>query len=142
MTNKTALQFIKYKEGCKLEAYQDQAGVWTIGYGHTGPEVGAGLIWTQEQADAAVIERVDDAALAVKKLVTVSLNENQEASLISFVYNLGAGRLQGSTLLKILNSGLSIINVAKEFQKWDYVAGVENKGLLKRRFEEAIMFLS
>ena len=48
----TGLALLKQFEGCNLTAYQDQRGVWTIGYGHTGPEVKEGLVSTQAQADA------------------------------------------------------------------------------------------
>lgn len=51
---------LKTDEGLRLSAYQDTVGVWTIGYGHTGPEVKRGLVWTREQAEAALIADVED----------------------------------------------------------------------------------
>lgn len=50
-----AIMALKREEGVDLHAYQDQGGVWTIGYGHTGPEVHAGLVWTLAQAEAALL---------------------------------------------------------------------------------------
>ncbi len=44
----------KRLEACRFHAFQDSGGVWTIGYGHTGPDVYEGLVWTQEQCDAAL----------------------------------------------------------------------------------------
>jgi lysozyme len=50
------LQMTMTEESLRLTAYQDAVGVWTIGWGHTGPEVHKGLVWTREQAEAALKE--------------------------------------------------------------------------------------
>jgi lysozyme len=49
-----ALAMTERDEGLRLTAYQDSGGVWTIGWGHTGPEVHKGLVWTREQCVAAL----------------------------------------------------------------------------------------
>lgn len=53
--SKEAILALKREEGLSLVAYRDQGGVYTIGYGHTGPEVHVGLVWTLEQAEAALL---------------------------------------------------------------------------------------
>jgi len=49
-----ALQLTMNSEAFRSEAYRDAVGVLTIGYGHTGPDVYEGLVWTREQAIAAL----------------------------------------------------------------------------------------
>lgn len=75
-------------EGCKLQAYQDTGGVWSIGFGHTGADVHQGLVITQAQADALFEQ--DCARL----LILVSGRPLIEAAaLLSFGYNCGSGNL-------------------------------------------------
>jgi lysozyme len=51
--NAAGLALIERSEGLQLEAYQDVAGIWTIGYGHTRG-VYPGMVMTQEQAQQAL----------------------------------------------------------------------------------------
>jgi lysozyme len=99
------LAMLKKLEGCKLTAYQDSGGVWTIGYGHTGIDIKDGVVVSQSQADRLLLEDVAKAENAVDRLVDVPLSAGQHDALTSFVFNLGAGALQGSTLLRLLNAG-------------------------------------
>jgi lysozyme len=139
-TSPNGIALIKSCEGCKLQAYQDGAGIWTIGWGHTRG-VKDGDVCTQEQADAWLVEDVAEAGEApVNSLVKVPLNQNQFDACVSFCYNEGAGRLQKSTLLKTLNAGAYSI-CAAEFPKWDIIAGQASAGLLKRRLAEQALFL-
>ena len=91
------LEMIKKFEGCRLEAYQDSAGVWTIGYGHTAG-VRPGMTITQEQADLLLAEDCAEFAAYVDNPAyvpfTAELNANQRDALISFAYNCGPGSLQ------------------------------------------------
>lgn len=138
--NSIALTFIKTHEGVRLEAYQDQKGVWTIGVGHTGPEVHAGLVWTQAQVDAALAADMAVADDAVGKLVKPKLSEMSKAALISFVFNLGSGSLTISDALKSINTG-DYLAGARQLASWDHIGKTEDKGLLIRRLEEAVLFL-
>ena len=74
MTNFTqsakGILLTKRFEGLKLSAYKDQVGVWTIGYGHTGRGVHAGLTITQDQADTFLASDVAGAVACVNRLVT------------------------------------------------------------------------
>jgi len=135
-----AASFVRAHEGLRLSAYPDGKGVWTIGFGHTGPEVHEGLIWTQARADAQLAADLARAADAVARLARRRLSDAQMAALISFVFNLGERALAGSTLLARVNDG-RFLDATREFLRFDHAAEVESKGLLIRRLDEASLFL-
>lgn len=141
------VRMVKAHEGLRLEAYRCPAGVWTVGYGHTGPEVVPGLVIDQTQADAYLRSDLNRAGAAVNRLVTVSLAQGEFDALVSFTFNLGAGNLQSSTLLRKLNAG-DRAGAVREFARWvkarDPNTGqlVTLPGLVRRRTEEAEMFAS
>jgi lysozyme len=128
-------------EGLRLTAYQDSAGVWTIGYGHTGLDVHSDLTITEEQAGALLLQDTASAVAAVNRLVTVPLTQNQFDALVDFVFDVGAGHFKSSTLLRDLNAG-NIVAAAEQFARWDRAGGVEVAGLLRRREAEAALFQS
>lgn len=136
---------IKQFEGCKLTAYQDSVGVWTIGYGWTQPvdgkPVSKGMTITQQKANDLLTEGVAQYEKGVTNLVTVSVNQNQFDALVDFAYNLGVNALKGSTLLKKLNAG-DYSGAANEFTKWNKAGGKELAGLTRRREAEKSLFLS
>jgi lysozyme len=113
---------------------------WTIGVGHTGPEVKYGLVWTQDQADAQLLADVAGAVAAVNRLVTTPLTQGEFDALVDFVFNLGVGAFAGSTMLKLLNAG-NHAAAAHEFEKWDMAGGKHVAGLLRRRVAEEHEFL-
>jgi lysozyme len=137
-TSPTGIALIKSFESCKIVAYQDGAGVWTIGWGHTGG-VKHGDTCTQAQADAWLAEDIGGAEDAVSRLVRSSLTQNQFDALVSFTYNEGSGHLAQSTLLELVNS-LRMESAAAQFARWDMVAGKSSPGLLRRRDAEAALF--
>jgi lysozyme len=139
--SKQGLALTENFESCRLTAYQDVKGVWTIGYGHTGPEVVAGLVWTQNQADTALVCDIQSAVNTVNRLVTAPMTQGVFDSLVDFVFNVGSGNFAGSTLLKLLNSG-DTESAAQQFERWDYAGGVQIAGLLRRREAEANEFTS
>ena len=139
--SKKGLALTEGFESCRLTAYQDVKGVWTIGYGHTGPEVVAGLVWTQDQADTALVCDTQHAVNTVNRLVTAPMTQGVFDSLVDFVFNVGSGNFAGSTLLKLLNSG-DTESAAQQFERWDYAGGVQIAGLLRRREAEANEFTS
>lgn len=126
-------------EGCQLTAYQDVAGVWTIGYGHTGPDVSPGLTITQDQAAQLLQQDVASAAACVNQAVTVALNQDEFDALVDFVFNLGQGAFRSSTMLRDLNAG-DFAGAAGEFDKWDHAGGKVVAGLLRRRQAEEALF--
>ena len=142
--SKNGAKLTEQFEGCKLTAYPDPGtggSPWTIGYGHTGPEVHLGLTITQEQAEELLMEDVKKAAATVNTKVTTDITQEEFDALVDFVFNVGAGNFNASTLLKKVNTG-DIHGAADEFLKWDMAAGKHIAGLLKRRHAEAEEFLS
>lgn len=126
-------------EGCALHAYADQGGVWTIGYGHTGPEVKEGLTITQGQADELLEGDIAAASWCVRQLVQRPIHQNQFDALVDFVFNLGCCSLAGSTLLGCVNAG-RFEEAALEFLRWNHVHGAVVKGLTRRRESEVDLF--
>jgi lysozyme len=126
-------------EGCRLTAYQDQVGVWTIGYGHTGPDVTAGMTISIDAAQALLAKDVSSAADCVNNLVEVTLTQEEFDALVDFVFNLGAGAFRGSTMLRDLNAG-DFTSAAAQFDMWDHAGGAVVAGLLRRRQAEAELF--
>ena len=135
-----ACEIVKRWEGCKLASYRDGGGVPTIGYGHTRG-VTDGLTWTQDQADEALVHDLQVAELAVRHNVKRALTANQAAALASFVFNLGETQFKSSTLLKKVNEG-DDIGAALELVKWHHDNGKKIKGLLRRRLDEAALYLA
>ena len=139
--SKAGLQLIAQFEACCLTAYQDVRGIWTIGVGHTGPEVIEGLVWTQGQADAQLMKDTQHAANIANRAVKVTLTQGQFDALCSFIFNVGSGNFLSSTLLTKLNSG-DYVGAAGEFERWDKSGGVVVAGLLRRRIAEEQEFNS
>jgi len=141
--NQAGIDLIKSFEGLELKAYPDPGtggDPWTIGYGHTGPEVKPGLVWTQEEADAALVKDLDKFVSGVTALLTSSVTPNQFSALVSFAYNCGLANLKSSTLLKKVNAG-DIAGAANEFPRWNKAAGKVLAGLTRRREAEKALFL-
>ena len=132
------LALLEFIEDFRATAYQDQGGVWTCGFGHTGPDVHEGTTCTPEQASGWLAADVSRAELAVMRAVDVALTQHQFDALVTFTYNAGAGAFEHSTLLKLVNAHQP---AADEFLKWDHVAGKPNAGLLRRRKVERALFL-
>ncbi len=136
------IELIKQFEGCKLTSYLCPAGVWTIGYGHTGKDVTDGLSITQEEADALLYDDLYQFEAGVSRLVSeLDITQGMFDALVSFAFNLGLGALAKSTLLKKLKQG-AIFDTADEFAKWNKVNGKESAGLIRRREAEIELFLS
>lgn len=136
--SQAAIDLIKASEGLRLTAYRDSAGILTIGYGSTGG-IKPGQKITPEQAEAMLVDDLDEAAEAVRQLVTVPLTQGQFDALCSFVFNLGAGRLRDSTLLRLLNQG-KYGEAAAQFRFWVMAGGKPLPGLVKRRAAERALF--
>jgi lysozyme len=132
------LDLTEESEGCRLVAYQDSVGVWTIGYGHT-QGVHAGMTCTQAQAEVWLREDIMSAIADVNRLVKVPLTQGEFDALVDFDFNLGGGALRGSTLLRLLNAG-DHASAAEQFERWDKAGGHVLAGLLRRRLAEEAEF--
>jgi len=138
-TSKECIEMIKKFEGCCLTTYKCSAGVFTIGYGHTGADVTDGMIITLDHAEKLLIADLKKFEQIVSFMVKVPLNQNQFDALVSWTYNLGAGNLSSSTMLKELNVG-HYDAVPVQIKKWIYSGKKALLGLVKRRDEESQLF--
>ena len=137
-TTERLLTQLMVMEGLRLEAYEDAAGVPTIGYGHT-KDVRMGDRISEYWAKELLRDDIDEAERQVKEL-GVARNEAQLDALVSFVFNLGIGRLKESTLLRVIREGGSKADIKREFKRWVYAGGKCLKGLELRREWEAKRF--
>ena len=131
-------EILKYFEGCKLTAYQDSVGVWTIGYGHT-KGVYNGMTITQEEAEQMLLTELEEYEGYIENMVTVPLTQNQFDALVVWIYNLGPTNFKNSTLLKELNAG-NYNAAGQEITRWNKAGGKVLAGLVKRREAEAELF--
>jgi lysozyme len=130
------LDLIKRSEGFRDHVYSDVAGFPTVGFGHLvkPPESFPGGV-TEPQAAAILAADVEQAELAVARLVKVALTQGQFDALVDFCFNLGAGRLAGSSLLRELNAGRHDA-AAQQLLSWDHAGVVVVAGLRARREAE------
>jgi len=145
-TTSKAAAIIAIFEGKKLKAYQDQAGIWTIGFGSTynideNRKVKEGDTITESTALRWLKTITANLQADIKKLVTVPVTQNQLDSLTSLAYNIGPTAFAESTLLEMLNAGKPKIQVADQFLRWNKVKKVVNQGLVNRRVKERELFL-
>lgn len=144
-TSDKGIALIKEFEGCRLVAYQDSVGVWTIGYGWTQPVDGnpirAGMTIKQETAERLLKTGLVSYESDVMKMLKVGVSQCQFDALVSFCYNLGAKSLSSSTLMRKLNTG-DVSGAADEFLRWNKAGGKVLAGLTRRREAERSLFLS
>jgi lysozyme len=137
--SEAGLALTKRFEGLRLSAYCDGAGILTIGYGHTGPDVREGQAITEAQAEAFLLKDLADAIACVNAVVTVALTQGQFDALVDFTYNVGHRSLLNSTLLRYVNGGNFAGSVA-QFGMWVHAGGEIERGLVARRAAEAALF--
>ena len=140
--NHKGIELVKHFEGCSLSAYKDEAGVWTIGYGHTGLQHNDGTVYkgrtiTQEEAEWLLRYDMHQFENRVDSFVTVPVNDDQFSALVSFDFNTGA--LDKSTLLKKLNNE-DYEGAAAQFTRWVFAKGKRLRGLVLRRQSERNLF--
>jgi lysozyme len=131
--------FIQGFEKLALSAYPDQGGVWTAGWGHTGPDVGPTTVCTIAQADTWFDEDTQATVDELNQTVTAPLTQNQFDALVSFGFNVGDEAEAKSTLIKYVNAG-DYTDADAQFVRWDHVGKNVSAGLLKRRQAEAALF--
>jgi lysozyme len=136
--NELLLELIKRFEGCRLRAYLCPAGIPTVGWGSTGPDVKLGDAWTQEQADARMAADALMFQTATHAQCPTADTDGRLAALSDFAYNMGLTRLKGSTLRRRALAG-DWDAVAVELNRWVYAAGKKLPGLVKRRSAEAAL---
>ena len=138
-TSSNGLNLIKKFEGCKLTAYKavSTEKYYTIGYGHYGADVKAGMAITQTQADAYLVQDVAGAESAVSAYDgTYHWNQNQFDALVSFTYNCGSGNLK-----TLVDSGKrTVAEISAKIPAYNKSSGKVLNGLVTRRAEEKALF--
>lgn len=140
---RNAAYFIRMFEGLELDAYQDVVGVWTIGFGTTGPDVRPGLHITPDQAMRYLEDYITTDWQALDDGLTAEVSAQQQAAILSLSYNVGRGRVAQSTLLEVLNNG-DYDAAADQFLVWNQ-ARINGeltvvRGLDRRRHAERALF--
>ena len=135
------LDLIKRHESCRLKAYQCPAGVWTVGYGSTAG-VNRFTTITMQEAEIRLREDVKTAERTVEKVryLQPALNQNQFDALVSFVFNVGSGNFNTSTLRKKVINNPADATIRNEFERFIYAGGKQMRGLVSRRKEEADLY--
>lgn len=132
------IDHIKRSESCVLTAYQDSAGIWTIGYGHTAG-VKKGDRITAYQAEQFLKEdlvKFETIANKVKRIAT----QGQYDAVLDFIYNCGPGNFNSSTLKKYIESGRKTWEIQEQFLRWVNAGDKKLGGLVTRRIWEANRF--
>jgi len=140
-----SIRLIQEFEGLRLTSYLCSAGVPTIGYGatyyHDGSKVKLGQTVTKEQALQMLLDHLKEFEGSVTGLLNgTKVNANQFDALVSFTYNLGAGNLAKSQLLKFVKLNPNDPRIAAEFAKWNRAGGEVSTWLVRRRKKEAQLY--
>lgn len=135
------ITLLKRFEGCRLTAYRDIVGVWTIGWGET-LGVKPGMVWTQDYADSRLRLRAKAFMLAtLKTCPTLAASPERLAAASSLAYNIGMGAFRASTVCRASRHG-EWQRAADAFLLWNKAGGKAVKGLTRRREKEREIFLS
>jgi lysozyme len=138
-TSPQGIELIKKHEGLRLVAYRCPANVWTIGYGHTRTAK-SGMVISGDEADKLLRADIEMAERAVNQLIVANLTQNQYDALVSFVFNVGRGNFEKSTLRVTVNNDPNDKQISLEFKRWVYASKVLLPGLVRRRDEESNLY--
>jgi lysozyme len=146
-SSSNGIRLIQEFEGLRLTSYLCSAGVATIGYGATyyqdGSKVKLGQTITRDQADQLLKDHLKQFEGSVLGLLnTTKVNQNQFDALVSFCFNLGAGNLAKSQLLRFVKANPKDPKIAAEFAKWNRAGGEVLTGLVRRRKKEAELYFA
>lgn len=113
---------------------------WTIGYGHYGAEVKPGQTITQTQAEVLLEQDVRPIEALLNRM-NVNFRQGQFDALVSWIYNLGAGNFNNSTMKKYIMQRRKDEDITDQLVKWVSCWGKPLLGLKKRRVAEANLWL-
>jgi lysozyme len=144
-TGSRGIALIKQFEGLRLDAYQDSAGIWTIGHGHTAqagpPEPQAGLRITKAEAAAILARDLGTYEAAVTGALKRQASQNQFDAMVSLCFNIGPGGFARSSVVSAFNCG-DDRRAAEMFLAWNKAGGKVLPGLARRRQAEKRLFLA
>jgi len=126
---------VKEFEGLRLSAYRCDAGVWTIGYGHTKGVVRGQRI-SRADAERYLREDLRECEDYVNGISEIDTQGKFDA-VVDFVFNLGARSFSHSTLCRYIKARRPSADIRKEFRRWIYAGGKVSAGLRRRREWEA-----
>ena len=134
------IALIREFEGCRLQSYRCSAGVWTIGYGHTGKDIKEGMTITQQQADDWLVVDCNRVLQMLRDTLRVPIRQNQLDALVSLGFNIGTEALRKSTLMSLVNRNPDDMNIPEQFDRWVYAGGKVVNGLVRRRKAEGRLY--
>lgn len=140
ISNKGIEFLIKEEGGIKLKAYKCQAGVLTIGVGHTGKDVKEEMEITKEKAIELLKSDLRRFEEAVNKSIKITLKQHEFDALISLAFNIGASAFTKSTLVKKINTGADITNIEEAWKMWRKGGGKVLPVLVARRGREIKLY--
>lgn len=141
-TSAKGLDLIERFEGLELSAYQDLGGVWTIGYGHTGPPAESGATIDAGRADDLLKTDLDRFERCVQRAVTAHMNQNQFDAFVALAFNIGCTAFANSTAVRRFNDGDAPELVVEAWAWWNKIKGKRIEGLARRRQAEIDLFLA
>ena len=141
-TNLRALAIIKEFEGLRLKSYRCPAGIWSLGYGHTGPDVHPGAVIKEIEAEQLLLGDLHQFEYGVMKALDgADTSENEFSAMVSLAYNIGLGAFQKSSVLKFHRQGKKAY-AANAFLLWVKAGAKRLPGLIKRRTFERGLYVS
>ncbi len=135
--NNEGLELLKSFEKCVLTAYQDQGGIWTIGWGHVGTVAQKGATCNQDFADKLLEKDLEEKAYPAYNNIWIGVTDNQLSAIYCLVFNIGLHAFIQSETLKCINKGA---DPTKEWMGFCHVNGVVSNGLINRRKAELGLF--
>lgn len=144
--NDETLALIMRWEGLVLTAYQDVAGVWTIGYGHSEraplpPKPYYGMTITADEAERILAQDLEHFASQIRPLFKRTPTPNQFGAMLSLAFNIGVGAFAKSTCLRRFNEG-NVEGAAEALTWFNKAGGRKVQGLVNRRADEKKLFLT
>lgn len=131
---------IARSEGLRLTAYRCQAGVWTIGRGHTAGVRPGDRLDSAAAADQLLLHDLTILCRQLEALLTRPASANELGAMLSLAYNIGLAGFARSTVLRQHNAG-NRQAAARAFGLWNRVGGIESAGLTARRAREKALYL-
>ena len=138
-TSNQGRDLIKEAEGLRLDAYLCPAKVPTIGWGHTkGVKMGQHI--TLAEAEDLLVEDIAPIERLLNSM-TINFRQEQFDALVSWIFNLGLGNFNSSTMLSRIVNNAGDEEITDQLVRWVNAAGRPLPGLMNRRVAEANLFI-